>query len=66
MSHEEVSSIFDRFRQVDQSSTRASGGVGLGLYIVKSLVEAHNGTIEVDSVPGTGTTFSIKFPKRAR
>ena len=66
MSQEEISTIFDRFRQVDQSSTRSSSGVGLGLYIVKSLVEAHNGTIEVDSHPGTGTTFSIKFPKRVR
>lgn len=66
MSQEEISTIFDRFQQVDQSSTRASGGVGLGLYIVKSLVEAHNGTIDVESSPGRGTTFSIRFPKRAR
>ncbi|MBW3595328.1 MAG: GAF domain-containing protein [Actinobacteria bacterium] len=66
MSEEEVATIFDRFRQVDQSSTRASGGVGLGLYIVKSLVEAHNGSIDVDSSPGRGTTFSVRFPKRAR
>ena len=66
MSKEEIETIFDRFRQVDQSSTRSSGGVGLGLYIVKSLVEAHNGTIDVDSVPEKGTTFSITFPKRAR
>lgn len=66
MTREEIDTIFDRFRQVDQSSTRASGGVGLGLYIVKSLVEAHNGTIEVESEPGRGTTFSVRFPKRAR
>lgn len=66
MSEEEIATIFDRFRQVDQSSTRASGGVGLGLYIVKSLVEAHNGTIEVESESGRGTTFSVRFPKRAR
>jgi len=65
MSDEEIATIFDRFRQVDQSATRASGGVGLGLYIVKSLVEGHNGTIEVDSEPGRGTTFSVRFPKRA-
>jgi len=66
MSREEIDTIFDRFRQVDQSSTRTSGGVGLGLYIVKSLVEGHNGTIEVESEPGQGTTFSVHFPKRAR
>ena len=66
MTEEETSTIFDRFRQVDQSSTRSSSGVGLGLYIVKSLVEGHNGTIEVDSTPGRGTTFSVRFPKRSR
>lgn len=66
MTEEEVSTIFDRFRQVDQSSTRSSSGVGLGLYIVKSLVESHNGTIEVESEPGRGSTFTIHFPKRAR
>ena len=66
MSKDEIATIFDRFRQVDQSSTRASGGVGLGLYIVKSLVEAHNGTIEVDSEPERGTTFTVHFPKRSR
>jgi signal transduction histidine kinase len=66
MSEGDISTIFDRFRQVDQSSTRASGGVGLGLYIVNSLVGAHNGTIEVDSALGRGTTFTVRFPKRTR
>jgi signal transduction histidine kinase len=66
MSAEEIATIFERFRQVDQSTTRASGGVGLGLYIVKSLVEAHNGTIEVKSAPGSGSTFTVHFPKRSR
>lgn len=66
MSGDEVSTIFDRFSQVDQSSTRASTGVGLGLYIVKSLVDAHNGTIDVDSEVGVGSTFTVRFPKRAR
>ena len=64
MSKEEIATIFDRFQQVDQSSTRASGGVGLGLYIVNSLVAAHNGHIEVESEPGKGTTFSVHLPKR--
>lgn len=66
ISPHQIDAIFDRFRQVDQSDTRASGGVGLGLYIVKSLVEAHNGEISVQSAEDQGTTFTILFPKRAR
>lgn len=66
ISEDKLETIFDRFRQVDQSDTRATGGVGLGLYIVKSLVEAHNGTIAVDSSEGSGTTFTVHLPKRSR
>jgi signal transduction histidine kinase len=65
LSDEQLRTIFDRFRQVDSSSTRSTGGFGLGLYIVKNLVEAHRGKIEVQSAPGTGSTFTIRFPKRA-
>ena len=66
ISADKLDSIFDRFRQVDQSDTRATGGVGLGLFIVKSLVEAHNGTIAVSSEEGKGTTFTVQLPKRSR
>lgn len=66
ISTEQLDSIFDRFRQVDQSDTRGQGGVGLGLYIVKSLVDAHNGEVRVQSSPGQGTTFSVHLPKRIR
>lgn len=66
ISADKLGTIFDRFRQVDQSDTRATGGVGLGLFIVKSLVEAHNGTIAVDSEEGKGTTFTVHLPKRSR
>ncbi len=66
ISRQQLDTIFDRFRQVDQSNTRGAGGVGLGLYIVKSLVEAHNGEIKVDSVEGAGTTFTVGLPKRSR
>ena len=61
---DKLDSIFDRFRQADQSLTRGRGGVGLGLYIVKSLVDAHNGTIQVTSEEGRGTRFLIAMPKR--
>ncbi len=57
--------IFDRFRQADGSSRRKAGGLGLGLSIVKHLVEAHGGAIEARSVVGKGTTFLVRLPVKA-
>ncbi|KAF3887897.1 MULTISPECIES: ATP-binding response regulator [Nostocales] len=55
--------VFDRFRQEDSSITRQFGGLGLGLAISRQLVEAHGGTIVVESLGvGKGTTFTIKLP----
>jgi signal transduction histidine kinase/ActR/RegA family two-component response regulator len=55
--------VFDRFRQADGSFTREHGGLGLGLSIVRSLVEMHAGTIEAGSAgAGLGATFTIRFP----
>jgi signal transduction histidine kinase/ActR/RegA family two-component response regulator len=55
--------IFDRFRQADGTSTRQHGGLGLGLSIVRQLVELHGGTIKAESKgAGKGATFIIKLP----
>ncbi|NRY60280.1 hybrid sensor histidine kinase/response regulator [Clostridium beijerinckii] len=59
---EKVDIIFDRFRQVDKSFTRNYEGSGIGLSLVKSLVEMHDGTISVESKYGVGTKFTIKLP----
>jgi signal transduction histidine kinase len=58
--------IFDRFYQVDQTLSRRAGGCGLGLSIVKFILGAHGGSIEVKSQLGKGSTFTVRLPIRSQ
>jgi signal transduction histidine kinase len=59
---EHLETIFDDFRQLDQSRTREYGGTGLGLSITRKLIDILGGRVDVSSVHGEGTTFSIVLP----
>ena len=62
MDAEDAGRIFERFYRSDPSRTRASGGSGLGLSIVSSIVAAQGGTVTVDTSPGDGAVFSLRLP----
>jgi len=62
MSRRSARKIFDRFYQADRSLSRGAEGCGLGLSIAKFIVDAHKGTISIDSKPGEGSTFTVRLP----
>ena len=59
---EDVPKLFSRYFQVERSSRPSGQGLGLGLFIAKEIITAHNGTIEVSSELERGTTFTIHLP----
>lgn len=63
ISSHELPHVFERFFKADESRNRALGGNGLGLSIVKKIIELHDGIIQVTSTPNVDTTFEIRFPQ---
>lgn len=59
---DEQASVFDRFFRVDSGLRRSTQGAGLGLFLVKAIIEAHNGEVWLNSEPGKGTTFFFALP----
>ncbi|MCX4911218.1 HAMP domain-containing sensor histidine kinase [Streptomyces sp. NBC_00878] len=59
---EELPQVFDRFWRAEKSRSRRGGGSGLGLSIVRQLIDAHRGTVTATSVPGTETVFTLRLP----
>lgn len=62
---EHLPRLFERFYRIDKARSRKLGGTGLGLAIVKHIAQAHGGTVEVQSSPGSGSTFTIVLPPSA-
>ena len=62
MPEEAIPHLFERFYRVDKARSRGTGGTGLGLSIVEKTITLHNGSIEVESAPGAGSTFTVRLP----
>ena len=65
LSHEGETQAFDRFWRGESSRGRSAGGSGLGLAVVKAIVNAHGGTVKLRNHSGGGTVFTMRLPKRA-
>jgi heavy metal sensor kinase len=63
ISAEAAPHVFERFYRGDKARSRQEGGFGLGLAIVKWIAESHNGTVELASTPGVGSTFTVRLPR---
>ncbi len=63
MARESVGRIFHRY---ERASSKDYGGIGLGLFIVRKVIEAHEGTIDVETAPGQGATFTVSLPRFSR
>lgn len=59
---EDLPYIFERFYRADRARSRDRGGSGLGLTIVQEIIQEHAGTIEVESIPGRGSNFTLRLP----
>jgi signal transduction histidine kinase len=64
IAQEQQGRVFERFYQVESSLTRQYGGMGLGLSIVKEMVDLHHGSVSVKSQAGKGSAFTIRIPLR--
>ena len=66
ISPEHLSRIFEKFYMVDGGMTRRLGGTGVGLYLVREIVKLHHGAVDVQSLPGHGSVFSVRLPRRIK